>query len=167
MLWRQRTLIVTFDNLGRNSCWNMIIKKVSLHDSWYKTLYNSFQGSELFFKKLTVAQKSRKTDSFLWNANVHYRIHKSPPLGHILNQMNRVHTIISCLILSSNLSLSLSCDISPSKLYTMLSEISHKSTDEFMEAGNFPYCRFAYLYSGLTHCQGQLYITLKTINQFK
>jgi hypothetical protein len=45
-------------------------------------------------KKLTAAQLVRNS-LFLWISKFHYRVHKSPSLDSVSNQMNPVHTLIS------------------------------------------------------------------------
>jgi hypothetical protein len=56
--------------------------------------------------------------SILWNPNVHYRVHKSPPLVPILSQIGQIPTIPaylrSILILSTHLHLGLPSGLFPS-----------------------------------------------------
>jgi hypothetical protein len=64
---------------------------------------------------------TQELPSILWNPNIHYRVHKSPPLVPILNQINPIHTIPSnpislrsILILSTHLRLGLTSGLFPS-----------------------------------------------------
>jgi hypothetical protein len=66
-----------------------------------------FHGATSFFEKPVATQEIL---TILWNLKVHYRVHKSPPLASILNQIiqSRPHFISLrfILILSSHLCVS-------------------------------------------------------------
>jgi hypothetical protein len=73
------------------------------------------------FWEATNYAATQELPSILWNAKVHYRVHKSPPLVPILNQINPIHTIPShpislrsILIMSTHLHLGLPSGLFPS-----------------------------------------------------
>jgi hypothetical protein len=48
--------------------------------------------SRVLIEKLIVTRLVKKFPAFFWNAEVHYRAHKNPPLVLIFSQMHPFHT---------------------------------------------------------------------------
>jgi hypothetical protein len=75
---------------------------------------------------------SQEIPRILWNAGVHYRLHKIPPPVPVLSQLNPVHSPLSrswrsILILSSHLRLGLPSGRLPSGLPTKILHAPHFS----------------------------------------
>jgi hypothetical protein len=51
---------------------------------------HSLHGAGHYLKSRLSPSLSKKYPAFLWNSKVHYCVHTSPPLGHILSQLNQV-----------------------------------------------------------------------------
>jgi hypothetical protein len=51
----------------------------------------------------SIDQNQLKIPSYLRNQKVHFRVHKSPPLDYILNQMNPVHIFTPYFFLKSTI----------------------------------------------------------------
>jgi hypothetical protein len=89
---------------------------------------------------------TQELPSILWNPKVHYRVHKSPPLVPILNQIDPVHTIPShpiflwsILILSTQWGLDLPSGILPSGIATNILWIRLRPYSCYMSCPSHPF----------------------------
>jgi len=53
------------------------------------------RGEQSFWKKLTVSERVKEFPLILCNSNVHYRLHNTPPLVCVLNQINPIRALPS------------------------------------------------------------------------
>jgi hypothetical protein len=73
--------------------------KITIRDIWTKIRTENLpnvclltHGAEPFLGSRHYAA-TQELLSILWNQNVHYRVHMSPPLVPILSNINPIHTI--------------------------------------------------------------------------
>jgi hypothetical protein len=78
---------------------------------------------------------TQEIPSSIWNTQVYYRVHKSPPLVPILNQNDPVHTTPSYLILSTQLRIGLPGGLFPSGFPTNVIKFKN-STNYLFKTGS-------------------------------
>jgi hypothetical protein len=95
-LYSKRDLIIMFTMLEINFLipWNCKILIILSVDQNLKILTHSQMEMSPSWEAANCAA-TQDLPSILWNPNVHYHVHKSPPLVRILREIDPVHTIPS------------------------------------------------------------------------